>query len=272
MRISFEEEKKKAMEDPEVTDRVGKETLSSVISAEGSQAQKKFDQASDKRLGPLREQHEAAYTYLALGIRQLRNQDLTIRSEGATVPLTRLFHFAGHLFRETGQLNRAADAYWRAGVANGKHVDDFAIRSLARAKMCCAEIGESDESDRMHKLEWEARRALALWPKRVLLTAWRCTTGYGTSLQRWVCSLLWVLTVFSVLYAGLHAVGAIAQGRPWTWISAVYFCIVTTATVGYGDFTPSDWVGELVVVANVIVGYIMLAFGATILGRKVLGR
>lgn len=273
LHISFEKEKRNAEEVPDVEDCVGRSILSSVLSVERSKAQLKFDEAADKRLGTPRDQHEAAYIYLALGLRQVRNRDVIIQSDGKIVPATRVFHFAGHAFREIGQLNRAGDAYWRAGVLNGKNLDNFAIRSLAQAKMCYAEIGESDKSDLMHRLEWAARRMLANWPSRTVLTAWWLTTVYGTSFWWWLGWLFGIIVVFSFEYEGLHEVAAITQGHPWTrWISAVYFCIVTTATVGYGDFTPTNGIAELVVIINIVVGYIMLALGTTILGRKVLGR
>ncbi len=274
MHEPFEQGKTKAMEVPHLTDPLGKSILSCVLGIAGtSGAQTKFDEATHKRLGTPREQHEAAHIYLALGLLQLRVPGLTVQGGGETVPPTKLFHFAGHAFREIGQLNRAADAYWRAGVANGKEVDEFAIRSLARAKSCYAEIGETEKSDCMHRLEWEARRARAKWANWALLTAWRLTTAYGTSLGRWLGSLLVVLAGFSIIYEVLHTLGAIHDGHKWTPISsAAYFCIVTTATVGYGDFTPTNWIGELVVVTNVLLGYAMLVFGTTILGRKVLGR
>ena len=31
----------------------------------------------------------------------------------------------------------------------------------------------------------------------------------------------------------------------WSWIDSVYFCVVTAATVGYGDFTPQTTMGKL---------------------------
>lgn len=270
----FEQGKTKAMEVPNLTDPLGKSILSCVLKIEDtSGAQAKFDEATHKRIGTAREQHEAAHIYLALSLLQLRTPKLTVQSDGEAVPPTNLFHFAGHAFREIGQLNRAADAYWRAGVANGKEVDKFAIRSLARAKNCYAEIGETEKSDCMHRLEWEARRARAKWANWAILTAWYLTTAYGTNLRRWLGSILVVLAGFSIIYEVLHTFHAVCDGHPWTPIlSAVYFCVVTTATVGYGDFTPTSWIGELVVVTNIILGYAMLVFGTTILGRKVLGR
>jgi hypothetical protein len=272
MKVSFQRERKQAEEFPALTDSFGRSCLSFVRNLNGgAQMQAKFEEADGKRFGTARDHHEAAHIYLGLGLFLLSNPESIIRGNGDRISATKLFHFAGHAFRELGQLNRAADAYWRAGVANAEKVDVFSIRSLARARMCYNEIGESDKSDLMHILEWEARRQLANWPNRILLTGWWLTTSYGTSLSRWVCSLAVFLMSFTVLYVILKSCNALTATH-WSPLSAVYFTVVTTATVGYGDIVPSDWKAEFVVIANIIVGYAMLAFGATILGRKILGR
>ncbi len=40
----------------------------------------------------------------------------------------------------------------------------------------------------------------------------------------------------------------------WSFINALYFCVVTLGTVGYGDLTPTTDVGKLFTVAYIIVG------------------
>jgi hypothetical protein len=48
--------------------------------------------------------------------------------------------------------------------------------------------------------------------------------------------------------------------------------VVTTATVGFGDILPNNWLSQLVVILNILIAYGLLAIGSTILGRKVLAR
>jgi hypothetical protein len=48
--------------------------------------------------------------------------------------------------------------------------------------------------------------------------------------------------------------------------------VYTTATLGYGDFVPSNIQSQIVVIINIIVGYLLLGVGLTIIGRKVLSR
>jgi voltage-gated potassium channel len=40
----------------------------------------------------------------------------------------------------------------------------------------------------------------------------------------------------------------------WSFINAVYFCVVTLGTVGYGDITPTTDLGKLFTVAYIVVG------------------
>ena len=40
----------------------------------------------------------------------------------------------------------------------------------------------------------------------------------------------------------------------WSWLDAYYFCVVTLATVGYGDLTPHTPVGKLFTTFYIFVG------------------
>lgn len=56
----------------------------------------------------------------------------------------------------------------------------------------------------------------------------------------------------------------------WSWVDSLYFTIITLATVGYGDLTPTTPVGKLVTVIFVIVGVsIFLAFLNKVMERRV---
>jgi len=195
------------------------------------------------------------------------NPDIEVRG----ITTGRMFHFAGHAFREIGQLNRAAESYWRAGVI--PEIGDFSVRSLARAKSCYSEIGETHESDKMHVLEWNARRTLTRQPAKTLLWLWSVTSAYGTSSRRWLVSMGVFLLAFTVIYEALYRIGHLFHSQRWTpLVTATYMAVVTTATVGYGDFVPNNWVAQLTVIVNILAAYVLLAIGSTILGRKVLAR
>ena len=40
----------------------------------------------------------------------------------------------------------------------------------------------------------------------------------------------------------------------WSWVDALYFCVMTLATIGYGDLSPTTEVSKLFTVVYVFVG------------------
>lgn len=56
----------------------------------------------------------------------------------------------------------------------------------------------------------------------------------------------------------------------WSYLDAVYFCVVTLATVGYGDFAPKTDLGRLFAIPYIIVGVAMLGVFIQIAGKTAL--
>jgi voltage-gated potassium channel len=40
----------------------------------------------------------------------------------------------------------------------------------------------------------------------------------------------------------------------WSWLDSLYFCVITLATVGYGDFSPATAAGKLFTMIYVFMG------------------
>ena len=57
-----------------------------------------------------------------------------------------------------------------------------------------------------------------------------------------------------------------------SWLTPYYYSIVTYTTLGFGDITPKHWVGEIIVISEVILGYITLSLLLSILANKVARR
>ena len=70
-----------------------------------------------------------------------------------------------------------------------------------------------------------------------------------------------------VLVAVVVAVGMMfyMNVEHWSFINALYFCVVTLGTVGYGDITPATDAGKLFTVIYIIVGLSVIGgFFATV--------
>jgi hypothetical protein len=57
-----------------------------------------------------------------------------------------------------------------------------------------------------------------------------------------------------------------------SWLTPFYYSIVTYTTLGFGDITPKHWIGEIIVISEVILGYITLSLLLSILANKVARR
>jgi voltage-gated potassium channel len=55
---------------------------------------------------------------------------------------------------------------------------------------------------------------------------------------------------------GLLVLGTIFYHKieGWGWLDALYFCVVTLATVGYGDFTPATRLGKIFTMIYLLMG------------------
>ena len=84
----------------------------------------------------------------------------------------------------------------------------------------------------------------------------------------------WADPVFRLL--GVAVVTDLAVGtvvyhfvEGWRWIDALYFCVVTQATVGFGDFTPHTDAGKLFTILYIFVGLALIVAFAQRLGRHI---
>ena len=59
-----------------------------------------------------------------------------------------------------------------------------------------------------------------------------------------------------LLYGALLVVGTAfyVRAEGWSVLDALYFCVVTLATVGYGDFAPRTTLGKVFTIVYVLIG------------------
>lgn len=44
------------------------------------------------------------------------------------------------------------------------------------------------------------------------------------------------------------------QVEGWGWLNSLYFCVITLATVGYGDFSPQTAAGKIFTMVYILLG------------------
>lgn len=82
---------------------------------------------------------------------------------------------------------------------------------------------------------------------------------YPKEFQQITVATLLVLCIGTIFY---HIVEHLS------WLDAIYFCVVTLATVGYGDIVPKTPLGKIFTVFYILIGISILAFFANSLIRR----
>lgn len=94
---------------------------------------------------------------------------------------------------------------------------------------------------------------------------WWITSDCGRSMTRWLANI----GVLVVVFAGLFALVGVDLGHHdagvTTWL---YYSVVTLTSLGYGDILPVSALGQLLVMVEVSVGYMMLGGLISILANK----
>lgn len=81
-------------------------------------------------------------------------------------------------------------------------------------------------------------------------------------------SVLRILALAFTLVAGASLFYRVVE--KWSWVDAVYFSVMTIATVGFGDLAPRTDVGKLFTVAYVLIGLGLFLAAATAVAQAVI--
>ncbi len=114
----------------------------------------------------------------------------------------------------------------------------------------------------LHEFRTTSRTSAAVY------AVWKATSDCGRSLTRWALLTLTVALLFGLAYTQV----SLDQGDYPTALSPFYFSVVTLTTLGFGDVVPASLGAQIVVLVEVVIGYIMLggllSIFATKMGRR----
>lgn len=97
--------------------------------------------------------------------------------------------------------------------------------------------------------------------------AWKVTSDYGESLSRWSAVSVLIVLFFAIAYY-IVPVGAFSDDL--NLIKSIYFSCVTFTTLGYGDVYPITGLTQIMVIFEVIIGYMMLGGLVSIFSKRVI--
>lgn len=110
-------------------------------------------------------------------------------------------------------------------------------------------------------------RAQSRWSE-VVYQLWRVTSDCGRSIARWaVCTVALML-----MFGGIFRLVDLDLGGHATWLSYIYFSVVTFTTLGYGDVLPASATAQFTVMVEVTCGYVMLGGLLSIFSNKMASR
>ena len=101
-----------------------------------------------------------------------------------------------------------------------------------------------------------------------LYWVWWLTSDCGRSMLRWG---VFVATLV-MLFAGAYLLVDVNYGAHESFLSPVYFSLVTMTTLGYGDVLPNSTAAQFVTMLEVSTGYLMLGGLVSILSSKLARR
>ena len=103
--------------------------------------------------------------------------------------------------------------------------------------------------------------AIAYW-------IWWATSDCGRSIGRWAVCIACIILVFAAAFQLVE----VDWGGRRTFLSPLYFSVVTFTTLGYGDVTPASVSGQLLAIVEVFLGYVMLGGLLSIFSNKMARR
>lgn len=150
----------------------------------------------------------------------------------------------------------------------------FAVRGLESCYGNALFTRDARDQDYLDSMRRSLEQTPSPFKRKLKLLAFSAWSAidFGRSLAKPALYALGIAMLFAILYAfdRAYAWGMMDySGSADSPLSPFYYSIVTYTTLGFGDITPMNWVGEVVVVSEVIMGYTTLGLLLSILANRV---
>ena len=153
----------------------------------------------------------------------------------------------------------------------------YGIRGLDSCYGNAIFVRDAQDQDYLDTLEHHIAQTPSLVSRKLKCFAFACwgLIDYGRSLGKPALYALVLVMSYGMFYFADIAfqwelIDYSSSARSWS--SPFYYSIVTYTTLGFGDITPKHWLGEIVVVTEVVLGYLTLGLLLSILANKVARR
>jgi hypothetical protein len=158
---------------------------------------------------------------------------------------------------------RVSRIRWDRKQMRGHYLGIRGINSCWGNALFTRDAADQDFLDTLED-HWELTRRI--W----LFRAWGLI-DYGRSLGRVLAIAAVSVLVFGAVYSLWPGIIDYSKSDD-TWLTPFYFSIVTFTTLGFGDVTPKNWVGEMIICFEVILGYVTLGLLLSVLANMVARR
>ncbi len=118
------------------------------------------------------------------------------------------------------------------------------------------------------KKTWQSSKVKSVWLQltslgRKLWGVW----GAGVRLRRFMTCFLVVILLFSLLNFSLRTVMGLPEVD--SFVDAMYFTVITLTTIGYGEITPDETWGKVIIAGQGFFGFFLFALAASTIFRRI---
>jgi len=107
----------------------------------------------------------------------------------------------------------------------------------------------------------------SFWGRRICFFWW-LTADCGRSVSRWAGWSVFIAMIFALVYHSLGPDYFASTYLAFNLQNMIYYSVVTFTTLGFGDITPKTTGAAMLVMVEVIIGYVMLGGLITIFASK----